>query len=129
MTDNQGWQPPASPAAGAGGISPWAAPTSPAPAAQQVPAWQQQQHTPGWTPPPKPGLIPLHPLSFGTIIGSSFRVMRRNPGPTFGMAVRGWTIVGGDIMATRDFTTTASDGGNGQTTVTTHLVLFHKPAP
>lgn len=49
--------------------------------------------------------------------------------PTFGMAVRGWTIVGGDIMATRDFTTTASDGGNGQTTVTTHLVLFHKPAP
>ena len=87
MTDNQGWQPPASPAAGAGGISPWAAPTSPAPAAQQVPAWQQQQHTPGWTPPPKPGLIPLHPLSFGTIIGSSFRVMRRNPGPTFGLSV------------------------------------------
>ena len=40
-----------------------------------------------WTPPPKPGLIPLHPLSFGTIIGSSFRVMRRNPAPTFGLSV------------------------------------------
>ena len=41
----------------------------------------------GWTPPPKPGLIPLRPLSFGTIIGSSFRVMRRNPGPTFGLSI------------------------------------------
>ena len=88
MTDNQGWQPPAPPAAGAGGISPWAAPTSAMPAAQQVPAWQQQQQqAPGWTPPPKPGIIPLHPLSFGTIIGSSFRVMRRNPAPTFGLSV------------------------------------------
>ena len=42
---------------------------------------------PGWTPPPKPGLIPLRALSFGTIIGSSFRVMRRNPAPTFGLSV------------------------------------------
>ena len=88
MTDNQGWQPPAPPAAGAGGSTPWAAPAAAPAPAQQVPAWQQQQQqAPGWTPPPKPGLIPLHPLSFGTIIGSSFRVMRRNPGPTFGLSV------------------------------------------
>ncbi len=88
MTDNQGWQPPASAAPGAGGISPWATPAAAPPPAQQVPAWQQQQQqAPGWTPPPKPGLIPLHPLSFGIIIGSSFRVMRRNPAPTFGLSV------------------------------------------
>jgi hypothetical protein len=72
VTDNQGWQPP----------------TTSAPSAQPIAAWQQQQQSqPGWAPPPKPGLIPLHPLSFGTIVGSSFRVMRRNPGPTFGLSV------------------------------------------
>lgn len=87
MTDNQGWRPPASTAPDSG-TTPWAAPAPAAPAAQQVPVWQQQQQSrPGWTPPPKPGLIPLHPLSFGTIIGSSFRVMRRNPAPTFGLSI------------------------------------------
>jgi hypothetical protein len=42
---------------------------------------------PGWTPPPKPGLIPLRPLDLGTILGGSFRVLRRNPKPTFGAAL------------------------------------------
>ena len=42
---------------------------------------------PGWTPPPRPGLIPLRPLSFGTLLGASFQVMRRNPRPTFGVAL------------------------------------------
>ena len=42
---------------------------------------------PGWTPPPKPGLIPLCPLDLGTILGASFRVLRRNPKPTFGAAL------------------------------------------
>ncbi|MES2092886.1 MAG: hypothetical protein V4531_03610 [Actinomycetota bacterium] len=42
---------------------------------------------PGWTPPPKPGLIPLRPLDTGTILGASFRVLRRNPKPTFGAAM------------------------------------------
>ena len=88
MSDSNGWQPPVSPGSSTGGISPWATPAAAPPAAQQVPAWQQQQQSaPGWTPPPKPGLIPLHPLGFGTIIGSSFRVMRRNPAPTFGLSV------------------------------------------
>jgi len=88
VTDNHGWQPPTPPAAGAGGSTPWAAPAAAPAPAQQAPAWQQQQQqAPGWTPPPKPGIIPLHPLSFGTIIGSSFRVMRRNPAPTFGLSV------------------------------------------
>ena len=41
----------------------------------------------GWTPPPKPGLIPLRPLDLGTILGAAFRVLRRNPKPTFGAAL------------------------------------------
>jgi len=41
----------------------------------------------GWTPPPKPGLIPLRPLDFGTVLGASFQVLRRNPRPTFGAAL------------------------------------------
>ena len=41
----------------------------------------------GWTPPPKLGLIPLRPLDLGTILGASFRVLRRNPKPTFGAAL------------------------------------------
>jgi hypothetical protein len=42
---------------------------------------------PGWTPPPKPGLIPLRPIDFGTLLGAAFRVLRRNPRPTFGTAL------------------------------------------
>ncbi|MBX3099032.1 MAG: glycerophosphoryl diester phosphodiesterase membrane domain-containing protein [Salinibacterium sp.] len=42
---------------------------------------------PGWTPPPRPGLIPLRPLAFGTLLGASFQVLRRNPRPTFGFSL------------------------------------------
>lgn len=42
---------------------------------------------PAWTPPPKPGLIPLRPLGFGTLLGAAFQVMRRNPKPTVGVAL------------------------------------------
>ncbi|WP_133411831.1 glycerophosphoryl diester phosphodiesterase membrane domain-containing protein [Agromyces badenianii] len=38
----------------------------------------------GWTPPPKPGLLPLRPLGFGTVLWAPFRVLRRNPAATFG---------------------------------------------
>ncbi len=41
----------------------------------------------GWTPPPKPGLIPLRPLTLGPLLGASFQVMRRNPKPTFGLSL------------------------------------------
>jgi membrane-anchored glycerophosphoryl diester phosphodiesterase (GDPDase) len=37
-----------------------------------------------WTPPPKPGLLPLRPLGFGTLLWAPFRTLRRNPVPTFG---------------------------------------------
>jgi MFS family permease len=42
---------------------------------------------PGWTPPPKPGLVPLRPLNFGTLIGAPFQVLRRNPKVTVGAAL------------------------------------------
>ncbi|MET1043763.1 MAG: hypothetical protein ABWX59_06520 [Microbacteriaceae bacterium] len=50
---------------------------------------------PGWTPPPKPGLIPLRPLTVGNILGASFQVLRRNPKPTFGMSL----LMQGIVMA------------------------------
>jgi hypothetical protein len=42
---------------------------------------------PGWAPPPKPGLIPLRPLTVGDIFGAAFRVFRRNPRTTLGTAL------------------------------------------
>jgi hypothetical protein len=61
-----------------------------APAGQFPPApqyGQPAQQAPGWTPPPKPGLIPLRPLSFGTLLGASFQLIRRNSRPTFGISL------------------------------------------
>jgi len=46
-----------------------------------------QLQQPVWAPPPKPGLIPLRPLTLGTMLGASFQVMRRNPRPTFGLSL------------------------------------------
>ena len=41
----------------------------------------------GWTPAPKPGLIPLRPLGFGTVLGKSFAALRHNPKVLFGFAI------------------------------------------
>ncbi|MGN6428605.1 MAG: hypothetical protein ACTHMF_17470 [Leifsonia sp.] len=53
--------------------------------------WQQGYAAPGaqpgWAPPPKPGLIPLRPLAFGTLIGAPFQALRRNPRITVGAAL------------------------------------------
>ncbi|MBM7504200.1 glycerophosphoryl diester phosphodiesterase membrane domain-containing protein [Agromyces aurantiacus] len=38
----------------------------------------------GWTPPPRPGLLPLRPMGFGTLLWAPFRTLRRNPAPVFG---------------------------------------------
>jgi len=59
---------------------------------QQPPAWQQQPLTgygqqPDWAPPPKPGLVPLRPLGFGTLLGAPFQVLRQNPKITVGAAL------------------------------------------
>lgn len=78
MTDNTSWKPPAGQDAAA------PAPASPfAPAPGTVPS----QAAPGWTPPPRPGLIPLRPLTLGVLLGAAFQVLRRNPRPTFGFAL------------------------------------------
>jgi hypothetical protein len=52
-----------------------------------APGAQQGYPGPGyaqWTPPPKPGLLPLRPLGFGTLMSAPFQVLRRNPKATFG---------------------------------------------
>ncbi|MCU1513934.1 MAG: hypothetical protein JWO10_1024, partial [Microbacteriaceae bacterium] len=76
MSDNGQWQSPGGPVPPFAGYAP--APTG-------TPAAGQGNQ--GWTPPPKPGLIPLRPLDLGTILGAAFRVLRRNPKPTFGAAL------------------------------------------
>lgn len=81
MTDDNVWQPPSG------------APTPPPPPFASPDPAQHGHGLPapapgaGWTPPPKPGLIPLRPLGFGTLLGAAFQVIRRNPRPTFGIAL------------------------------------------
>lgn len=48
--------------------------------------------------------------------------------PVLALAIRNWTIVASDIMATKDFVTQESSGSNNAV-VTTSLILFHLPAP
>lgn len=42
---------------------------------------------PAWTPASRPGIIPLHPLPFGTILGRSFSALRQNPRVLLGFAL------------------------------------------
>ncbi|MDI2099448.1 hypothetical protein [Ruicaihuangia caeni] len=71
------------------GAPPYGAPAYGAPGGQPYGAPQAT----GWTPPPKPGLIPLRPLSLGDVLGASFQVLRRNPKPTFGVSLLWQAIV------------------------------------
>jgi hypothetical protein len=93
VTDNNDWQPPSGapvPPSGqfpAQGFPPPAAPGQQPAAPGYAGAGPQGGQQPGWTPPPKPGLIPLRPLGFGTLLGASFQVIRRNPRPTFGISL------------------------------------------
>jgi hypothetical protein len=80
VTDNSPWQ------------SPSGEPTPPAPAFSGYgPVTQSSAPPPpppgAWTPPPRPGLIPLRPLGLGDILGGSFRVLRRNPRPIIGVSL------------------------------------------
>ncbi|MHB1173102.1 MAG: hypothetical protein ACYCZY_11560 [Lacisediminihabitans sp.] len=79
MTDNTQWQSPGESA----GASPAGSPIG------------ASQPRAGWAPPPKPGLVPLRPLDLGTLLGAAFRVLRRNPRPTFGAAllVQGFVVI------------------------------------
>ncbi|WP_309103274.1 hypothetical protein [Microbacterium sp.] len=40
-----------------------------------------------WTPAPRKGIIPLHPLTFGMLLGKAFAALRHNPRVLFGFAV------------------------------------------
>ena len=42
---------------------------------------------PTWTPATRPGIIPLQPLGFGTILGRSFAALRQNPKVLLGFAL------------------------------------------
>ncbi|MGO1545377.1 MAG: glycerophosphoryl diester phosphodiesterase membrane domain-containing protein [Gulosibacter sp.] len=72
---NPNYQQPAYP----GGAASWDYDT--ASSGQQVPPSN------GWTPAPKAGLIPLRPLSFGEIFGSTFKLLRTNAGVSIGAAL------------------------------------------
>ena len=95
MTDEQKWASPgaAVPASVPPIVPPMAPPVGPRFVGQNSGAGNGYGYgsgggaQPGWTPPPKPGLIPLRPLDLGAILGASFRVLRRNPKPTFGAAL------------------------------------------
>jgi hypothetical protein len=76
VSDSTSWQPPVSDPAATGPAAPFSSPYA-APGAPP----------PGWTPPPKPGLIPLRPLTLGTLLAAAFQVLRRNPRPTFGFSL------------------------------------------
>ncbi len=40
-----------------------------------------------WTPASRPGIVPLHPLGFGTVLGRSFTALRQNPKVMLGFAL------------------------------------------
>lgn len=81
MSDNENWQAPGAPTP-----PPYSGqPSPPPPAGYSPPPPHGSPH--GWTPPPKPGLIPLRPMTLGPILAASFQVMRRNPRATLGPAL------------------------------------------
>lgn len=82
VSDRDSWLPPSGPAVGSL-PSAWAQPGQNG-TGQSGPSFPAPQQPSGWTPPPKPGLLPLRPLGFGTLLGAPFQAIRRNPAPTFG---------------------------------------------
>tara|TARA_R110000868_G_scaffold43633_3_gene146509 strand:- start:113408 stop:114592 length:1185 start_codon:yes stop_codon:yes gene_type:complete len=84
VTDDQQWHAPDAPREPA--ASPYHAASGPSAAHGATPASTPASAN-GWAPPPKPGLVPLRPMTLGTILGASFQVLRRNPKPTLGPAL------------------------------------------
>ncbi|WP_157001481.1 hypothetical protein [Agromyces laixinhei] len=87
MGSDHHWQAPGGapaqpPAPDASGTPPTAPQSFPPPSYGMAPPVGPPQL--GWTPPPKPGLLPLRPLGFGTLLWAPFRVLRRNAAATFG---------------------------------------------
>lgn len=63
---------------------------------------------PAWTPAPRPGIIPLHPVGFGTIMGRSFAALRHNPRVLFGFALSVQALMYVLTIVVVGFTTFAS---------------------
>ena len=65
---------------------------------------------PAWTPASRPGIIPLRPLTFGTILGRSFAALRQNPRVLLGFALCVQTaayllvLLGVGVVAAASFT-------------------------
>lgn len=100
MTNDHTWQPPVEGPASAA-ASPFGAPTdAAAPLGSALTTPPAANPNQGWTPPPRPGLLPLRPLDLGAILSASFRVLRRNPKPTYGAAliVYGVTVVATAVL-------------------------------
>jgi hypothetical protein len=76
VSNNSPWQSPDS-AGASTEPDPYTTPGSPQLAASSA----------SWTPPPKPGLIPLRPMTLGAILSASLMVLRRNPRPIFGLSL------------------------------------------
>jgi len=81
VSDDQQWQAPGQPAVPPPAPPAYAAPPAPGAAA-------------GWTPPPKPGLIPLRPMTLGTILSAAFQTLRRNPAATLAPALILTIVIG-----------------------------------
>ena len=68
----------------------WASPAAPRrPGAAQAPvlAPPPSPRSSGWTPPPARGLVPLRPMTLGTLLGAAFGVLRGTALATFGPAL------------------------------------------
>jgi hypothetical protein len=48
--------------------------------------WQGFPATPGWSPPPKPGIVPLRPLALGDLLDGAVQTMRQNPRVMLGLS-------------------------------------------
>lgn len=62
------------------------------------------------------------------VVGGYPVLLDRFADADLGAAIRGWTIVGGAILATKDFSVQLGEAEKA-VTVQTNLVLFHKPLP
>ncbi len=87
---------------------------------------------PAWTPASRPGIVPLHPLTFGTILGRSFVALRQNPRVLLGFALVVQTLsyvvvlaaIGGITWATLSRLDTLRPGTDEFETVTAGSVAI-----
>lgn len=88
-----GWQSPGQPSAPEPAPEPAPAPAPPARPEGPGQGWgplpphgQGWQNNPGWTPPPKPGVVPLRPLALGDLLDGAVQTMRQNPRVMLGLS-------------------------------------------